>query len=284
MNGGFFIKHFFLTSLMLFGVLGFTVAQTEANPFDLQHRIPKNQQPSNSENTSQTNPFDIKSRQVIDTASLEQEVTETTPVVENPFDINRVKPSLKQEKEKTKAIPQSTPELEIIQKPKETRNRLLFWPILAMMIILALLVTLYRSLIGKIYRAFTNENILKLLQREQGVFISIPYIFLYVLFFVSAGIFIFQLGIYYNAISFELSNLIYCVLGVSGFFLLKHFILKIIEIIFPIAKEIKQYSFTIIIFSIILGIILIPFNIFIAFTTESLTFTVLNGYKRKSCG
>ncbi len=272
MNGGLFTKQLLLISLMLFSVLGFAIAQTEPNPFDLQHRIPKNQKPLNSEEAAENNPFDIESRQVIDTPNIEPEAAKP-PVVENPFDINRVKSSKTREEAKTKTITQTPPELEIIQKPKDTRNRLLFWPILIMMIILALLVTLYRSLIGKIYRAFSNENILKLLQREQGVFISIPYLFLYALFFVSAGIFVFQLAIYYNTIPFEFSNLMYCILAVTGFFLLKHLILKIIEIIFPIAKEIKQYSFTIIIFSIILGILLIPLNIFIAFTAESLTFT-----------
>lgn len=249
-------------------------AQNGSNPFDLQHRVSKTQQSTTTVDTSQVNPFDIEAREAETTADPIS--TETDLKTQNPFDVQKSKSGLAPAKEKTTAeitLP-SSPKT---KSPEDTKSGFLFWSILIMVIILALLFTLYRSLISKVYRAFINENLLKLLHREQGGIVSIPYIFLYVLFFISAGTFIFQLGWYKRVFTFELINLIYCVLGVSGFFVLKHFLLKIIEVIFPVSKEIRLYSFTIVIFSIILGIILTPFNVFIAFAQDSLTFSGIIG-------
>ena len=49
------------------------------------------------------------------------------------------------------------------------------------------------------------------------------------------------------------------------------------EIIFPVDKEIKQYSFSLVIFSSILGLALVPFNIIVAFASDSLAQTALYG-------
>jgi hypothetical protein len=61
-----------------------------------------------------------------------------------------------------------------------------------------------------------------------------------------------------------------CIGGISLIFILKHILLKIVGAIFPIEKELGTYSFTIIVFQIILGIALLPFMIFIAYGTEEL--------------
>ncbi|MFT5166843.1 MAG: hypothetical protein ACI8P3_002075 [Saprospiraceae bacterium] len=222
-----------------------TIAQNESNPFDLQHRLPKNKLIPNSIKSGSKNPFDIESRPEPEVSPIEEEQKPRATIV---------------------PLPKKTAE-----KPNDTRSGFLFWMILGMMIYLALLVTLYRSLLVKIYRAFANENILKLLQREQSAIIAAPYLFLYILFIISAGILAFQVAYHYETISFEFKNLGYCILGVAVFFLLKHLLLKIIGFVFPVYKEVKQYSFTITVFSIILGIILIPFNIFIAFAQDSFT-------------
>ena len=243
-------------------------AQNESNPFELQHRLPKNHQKQDSLTETSENPFDIESSSTPNTTIEAEEVVNQE--AENPFDIHRVKSQTGVEEavENKPDIPHSEKKIE---KPSDTRSGFLFWTILVMMILLALLVTLYRSLIVKIYRAFTNENILKLLQREQSGIISVPYLFLYILFIISAGIFTFQVAFYYETLPFEFKYLAYCTLVVAGFFLLKHSLLKILGFIFPISKEVAQYNFTIIIFSIILGIVLIPFNIFIAFAQDFLT-------------
>ncbi len=55
---------------------------------------------------------------------------------------------------------------------------------------------------------------------------------------------------------------------VAGLFITKHIVLNILAATFPIKKSILQYSFMIIIFSIILGLFLVPVNILLAFAPE----------------
>ncbi|MEL6924738.1 MAG: DUF4271 domain-containing protein, partial [Bacteroidota bacterium] len=48
----------------------------------------------------------------------------------------------------------------------------------------------------------------------------------------------------------------------------KHLILRLVAAVFPVQKEVLLYNFTIIIFNIVLGIMLMPFNLFIALATS----------------
>jgi len=92
------------------------------------------------------------------------------------------------------------------------------------------------------------------------------------LFFINAGIFIYLAGNYFNAnLPKNFISVAFVCLGVGIAFSIKHGLLFYIEKIFPISKEIKLYSFTIMIFSIVLGIALLPINIFAAFAPEGLT-------------
>ena len=149
--------------------------------------------------------------------------------------------------------------------------------ILLMMVFLALEVTLFKSLINTVYRAFMNDNILKLLHREQRDIIAFPYLLLYIFFFINFGIFIFLAFYNFGFVPKSLSILLYCIGGTGLLFFLKHILLKIIEIIFPVQKEIKQYSFSLVVFSSILGFALVPFNIIIAFAAAPIAKVALYG-------
>jgi len=224
MKVGFLIRPFFLITCLILLVYSSNFAQDSSNPFELQHRIPKDQITTETPTTpTNENPFDIESRQAPETVS-ETPVSTPIPEKSNPFDIQRAKPQGNQSIQEA-IQPKVEKPIKRVIKEKETKGGFIF------------------------------------------------YLFLYMLFFLSAGIFVFQVATYYKSISYEFINLVYCTLGIILFFLSKHFILKFLELIFPISKEIKQYSFTIIIFSIILGILLIPFNVFIAFAQNSMTYS-----------
>lgn len=270
MKTGFTIKYLLLVFVIILSGLKPIEAQNQSNPFDLQHRLSEEEISKDNNRDSTANPFDIPERITSEVPTNVTTEQAQNPVSENPFDIKRVD-SNNDNTSKTESKPILELPKKRIEKPTDTKSGFLFWTILITMVLLALLVTLYRSLILKIYRAFANENILKLLQREQSAVISAPFLFLYTLFFISGGIFLFQLAYYYEMVNFELSILLYCMMGLTAFFILKHLILMLVGFVFPVSKEVKQYSFTIVTFSIILGFILIPFNIFIAFAHESLT-------------
>ena len=112
-----------------------------------------------------------------------------------------------------------------------------------------------------------------MIHRDLGAVVSIPYLFLYGLFFISLGIFLFFSLKYFNIPLFSntFEGLLTYIGSVAGIFLVKHLLLNIIGFVFPIYKEVKQYSFTIIIFSIILGLILIPVNVLIAHAPSYMT-------------
>ncbi len=267
------ITLYFLFLGILFSFNNLAIGQNGSNPFDLQHRL-KNQGTTDTLSAPKnTNPFDLEARantpaNPADNISAQAKTSQTTEKPSNPFDISRPGSAPVEELNPYTPPIDNSP----TATAQNTRGGFIFWSLLGVLILLAFLITLYRSLLNKIYRAFSNENVLKLLQREQGGVVKPPYWFWYLLYFANAGIFIFQIARYKNYIPHEFQFMAFCVIGVAAFFLVKHILLKLIESIFPISKEIKQYSFTIIIFNIILGILLVPFNIFIAFAQENFTF------------
>lgn len=235
---------------LLFSISSFLHAQEEGNPFDLKHRLEEG---------------DIDRKAPVD--------------VSNPFDINR--PNV----EKKTTIPV----VGAPNKPTKTKKRkkviqsnadsFIFWLITVMLVLMTVLITLYNTIIEKSYRSFVNENFLKMVHRDQGRIVSFPFMIFYILFFINLAVFIFlaarnfQIGI--NASPF-ISYLI-CLGGIILAFLLKHALLMLLGGVFPINKEIRQYSFTIVIFSIILGLALVPFNLFIAFTDPDLARVLIYG-------
>ena len=231
--------------LLLF--LGTAIAQNGENPFELQGR-----------NTTRNSlPTDSSATNVV------------SPISDNPFELRRNT----QNKKKSYTAPSNSTKR---KASTSADNNFRFGIIAFMIILLTLLVTLYRTLLQKIYRAFLNDNFLKMIHREEGSIISIPYLLLYLLFFINGGIFIFLLLRHYGQLSPALlQTLGQCILGLMAIFFLKHLVLKIIANVFPVTKEIKQYSFMIIIFSIILGLILAPINVMLAYLPEMATKSII---------
>jgi len=235
---------------LLFSICSFLHAQEEANPFDLKHRLEEGDIDRKAP-VDVSNPFDINRPNV--------EKKTTTPVVGAPVQPSKTK--------KRKKVVQSN------------ADSFIFWLITVMLVLMTVLITLYNAIIEKSYRSFVNENFLKMVHRDQGRIVSFPYMIFYVLFFINLAVFLFlvarnfQVGI--NESPF-ISYLI-CLGAIICAFVLKHLLLMLLGSVFPINKEIRQYSFTIVVFSIILGLALVPFNLFIAFTDPDLARVLIYG-------
>ena len=213
-----------------------------------------------------TNPFEIKSR-VKEPTSLEKKGKGATPIDNsNPFELKRkgdgtiattAVPTQKKKKAKRKGYSTS----------KESRKSFVFIIVIGLLVILAILFTLFREVVGRVYRAFLNDKILNQLHREQGVLPGGPYLILYGLFFITAGIFVYFVLDYLKALPFEgnWTNLYACIGSVLAVFLFKHFLLSFVGWLFPIHKEISVYNFSIVIFNIIIGLILVPFIVLLAY-------------------
>jgi len=232
-----FFRCFFL---LIFGC--FALSAVSQNPFELEHRLEEGE----VEMKTQLNPVN----------PFEKE-TPSSLVKPAPAKKEAAKPATRQSTEKIKPAPSS---------------RFKFWVIIISLVLLTLLFVLYNSLVSKAYRGFLNENFLKMIHRTEGRIVSIPYLLLYVLYFISGATFIYLLSEHFGWIVFKepLKQFMLCFVGLGLVFLVKHLTLMILSVVFPFSKAVRQYSFTIVIFNIILGICLLPFNLFIAFTAPAL--------------
>ena len=135
------------------------------------------------------------------------------------------------------------------------------------LVLLTFLMTLFRSLFSRVYKAFINDNMMNQLFREKEGSGNLVFFILYGMFLINLGFFLFLLSKHYEvAPSFgNFRWLLYCIGGASGLIILKHLLLKVLGFIFPVSKEMDLYNFTIIVFGIVIGLILIPVNIFLAY-------------------
>ena len=214
------------------------------------------------------NPFELLPR--VKEKPIEPQTPEATAAA-NPFDL--VEPD-----KKKSALP--TPILPIQKEESEKpfgNNSFLLGIILFGLILMAILVTSLRPFITKCYRAILNENMLNQIYRERETGLFMPYFLLYLMFFVQAGTFLFLI-LKFKTTSFGTSPLVLligCILFLALLFFLKHLLLAVVGGIFPIAKETKVYSFTIMVYSIILGVALAPANLMIAYAPSELIYLLI---------
>lgn len=230
------------------------------------------------------NPFEIVPR--LDPVVLEAtEKKKATGVPDNPFDMVRpssvVQPSPSPSPPKAALPPKFVEETHqnapVLLGDDKSYRRFLFITVLVMLIVLTLLFTLFRLVISKAWQGFLNANILNQLYRERSLVTQAPYFILYSLFFLNAGIFAMLLTKYYN-ITIAQSNLgalALCVGGIGGFFLMRHAILSLVGYIFPVKKETGTYSFSLTIFNIIMGLMLVPMILLVAYSPDYLSQTLI---------
>ena len=169
----------------------------------------------------------------------------------------------------------SPPKTGDVQKMSGAFLALIF---LAIFLLLTIIVNINRGLINKIYRAFLNENFSALLFREtKHSALNYLYTLAYVVFFINAGMFLY-LSQFAGGWNFGGPyTLIYFIAGALFVYLTRHLVMRILARIFPVTKEVNHYNFNIIVFNIIVGLFLIPINLFLAFGPEVLFTPLLYG-------
>ena len=214
------------------------------------------------------NPFELKDRLEIEATNASEKEEMDTRIIQsdNPFDIAT------QPIQKTTTSPISKPpptDKDNTTLNTATSKNHLFWVFFLVLAFFTTVVSISRKRLEQSYRAFLNDNFLRQLHRvNQGRF-SFSYFLLYLSFFLNAGIFIYLTANYFGANLPQNFGWVFLIcLGVALAFLFKHILLFFIQSVFPIGKEIKLYSFSVMVFSIILGIVLLPINILAAFATE----------------
>jgi hypothetical protein len=252
------VKYLFLIFLFLF--LGSLLdAQNSSNPFEIVPRLDPAIQKAIEEKKATgapDNPFDI-----VRSGTVVKRTIVTPPKAEKPVsDVEEVKQSAT-----------------VLLGEDKGYRRFLFITVLVMMIVLTLIFTLFRSIIGKAWQGFLNANILNQLYRERSLITNVPYLILYGLFILNAGVFTLLITKYYSIplTNSHIGSLLLCSVGIAGFFLMRHTLLNLVGYIFPIEKETGVYSFSLTIFNIIVGLLLVPMILFIAYSPDSLAKTLI---------
>lgn len=281
------MRSFFLPLLFCLIVTnGFS--QANANPFEIQSRLDSVYNSEGKSESSTINVFDVQRSDdnivepiepvMVDTL-LEEQESDLVPSVgeealaegeavlldQNPFDVSHI--PIRKSKLKTEADAFKTKSKRLTDIESSESNAFLFFLNLLSALLLAIVINTQKGAIKKITNAITNENVLKLIQREEKKGISGYHLLLYISFFINAGIFVYLIAFnFYNARGWMSFQWIF--LGILGIYLCRHIFLLIIGKVFPFKKDSQLYGFTIQTFNIFLGIILIPFNLIIAFGPE----------------
>jgi len=274
----------------IFSMICFTgYSQVNNNPFEIQSRLDSVYNPDGKTESSTINVFDVQRSDgeiilpiehvKIDTLNEKPE-SDLTPTVgeedqyeeieeqldQNPFDVSHI--PIRKSKLKAEADAFKTQGKQISNLENSGSNAFLFWLNLLTGLILAIVINTQKGAILKISNAITNENVLKLIQREEKKGISGYHLLLYFSFFINAAIFVYLIVFnFYKVQGWFPFQWIF--LGILGIYLLRHIFILLIGKVFPFKKDSQLYGITIQTFNIFIGIILIPFNLIIAFGPEN---------------
>ena len=248
------------------GVLGLN-AQQGSNPFELQNRLPQS-------SAGAAKSIAIDSNTNSNTDSISKAITS------NPFNVVHISKSGNNAVAAVPAKPFSERmnPFSNIQLSGNPRN-FLFWVILFMMLAITVLVTLSKDFVSKIFQAFFNDNILRQLYREFASVNALVYLILYLMFMINVGILVFLISSHYKYLyhNSQFTTLFLCILASVLVFLIKHLLITLVGSVFPIRKESNLYQFTIVIFGIVLGILLVPANLTIAYIHPDSTIISIYG-------
>jgi hypothetical protein len=227
-------------------------AQSNTNPFELLHRMGVKPSSQPVDPAVLNNPFDLLAR---------------------PSAIAMLAPTTQPQAVKKKRewkMPKL--EFQLSSNPSAVLQRIDFGVTTLVLLTLAFFMTLLQGPIAKVFQAFANENAFNQIYREREGRGFGVYNILYFPFLINLGVFLFYI-LHHFQIHFN-ANLVLqlgiCVAGVLIAFSLKHLVLWLIGLIFPVNREVSRYNFIMLIFGSSLGLLLGPINILLAYGPQNL--------------
>jgi Domain of unknown function (DUF4271) len=208
------------------------------------------------------------------TATPTQAATPEVPLLNtssNPFEILRGASVSPDSASKTaiNTAPQNLEQLPsaLLDKKVYSKN-FLFWVFMITLMLMAFVVANARSMISSSYTAIISDNAMRLMNKQAFGWGNAIYLALYALFWINGGIFAYLLMSYFGVKSpyGQTVTFLSCIGGVAMIFILKHMLLFIIAHVFPIEKEMKTYNFIVLTAGVLLGMLLMPFNVLIAYS------------------
>lgn len=177
-------------------------------------------------------------------------------ISENPFEkLNPI-----EEKVVEKAIP----------KTLLTEKSANFFLLIGLLLLQAIVLTFLRSFAFKAVGALGTENLFNFLYREMSGRGFLPYLLLYLFYFINIGILFYFSYPFISANTNPNLKLDFFLLVLLPLILLglKHLLLTFVGSIFPIRKEMNRYQFLIVVTGISMGLIIFPINIFFPYLND----------------
>ncbi len=255
------------------------IGQASKNPFDLTYKKPQADTKirTNVLSDSLHQSIHIDSTAMVATSpeALPSHLNQSAPTTDpsrpigsktNPFDIIRAPIADSDSKINAPKVTQSIEE-DIQEEDNFLKDRgFMFWVLFGLLLVFSSIFGAAKGILNQISSSFLNENFLRQTHRSSQNNFSSIYIILYTLALLNVAIFIYLLCDHFD---WERPNSILFLLKMAGvvglIFIGKHLLLSIVGYIFPIQKELSLYNFTIMVFGILIGLLLLPINIVIAF-------------------
>ncbi len=234
--------------LFCFLLAGAAIGQPEGNPFELQFRVRQDSLGADpGSQADPSNPFELRVRP-------STRLPETTGSTRTLFKIRSGQPLF---------------DVQVVQIRTVTT--------VALLLILAVLLTLYRKLFARSYSSFLNDNLLFLFYREQEGRAGNPMWLLFLILPLNLGLFAYMVCNHYKIVFAptawaQLGICMALALSATG---LKVLVLTCMANLFSIGKEISRYIFLILVFGVVLGVFLSPFNILLAYVPETFHKTIV---------
>ena len=196
-----------------------------------------------------------------------------------PSLINDTLPSLALDSIPTKNLVDSLVKSETKVSPRKifTGKEQLFYYLVFMLLLFGFLREAFPKYFFDLFRVFFRTTLKQKQVREQLLQSTLPSILMNGFFVLTAGMYINFLLVYFKfslAENFWLQYL-YCVLILSCIYFVKFIGLKISGWLFNIRQATESYIFIVFIVNKIMGILLLPFLVFLAFTTGNFYQAVL---------
>jgi hypothetical protein len=260
--------HIFITGVISLWIMTTSVVfgQQRYNPFEIRQRVEKvsNAPALQNADTLLKAPDTIRTTLPIVQSATDttQRETDTARLVHsnNPFEVDH-KPvrvsSLEKRREELKTNISGT----------KSSNAFLFWFLLVSCGLLAITLMNSTSKISYLPQTLYNENILKLVQREESTRTSSWLVFLYIIFWINVSVYAYLVIAHYGGP--KGINVFGIILAIAlAVYSIRHAGLYLVGNLFNVSKNADLYNFTIRVFNAFTGIMLIPTNFIIAYSPD----------------
>ena len=265
------------------------VTAQSPNPFDLKYRpanpptTPKRISTKSLSDSVEVQPQSVASDPTVKghipgEADLPKaEKPDSTPIATstNPFELNADNPSApvltKPDTVKTQdSKEQIKKDIKPLLAGKSSVGFQIFFILLSLLFMI-FIVNVERSFVRDLWRVISNENYSSLHHRNQrNTMRQILLLMGYAVFVFQAGLFLFNSLKVYRVSSHVGISIWAAMAFVGAIYLVRHSVIRYLRWLFSLGKELTLFSFDITIFNIMVGLILLPVNVFLLFGPDSL--------------